>query len=118
MYTNTSNNTVEINKIGSKGNYDMFVYNKDRSFVICYNSKIDTRNPNEVLHFCVYDIINNIIVYEDLIANLSVSWFNKRIIKFTKQKAYIVSPNDSAKYSYYYDVILKKKLDLKDSNLK
>jgi len=101
---------IASEKLGEKVDFKL---NSNKSYVLCQKIKTALElNPNQPIAFFVYDIKKNEIIYEDNIANAKISWYNNTQLKIVMQKGYIVSPEDTGKSIYFFDLKSKKKIPL------
>jgi len=92
------------------GNDTLTIYNFDKSFILCLKSpKNRVINPGFVLEFFVFGTKEKNIVYEDKIANANISWFTNNELLISIQKGIIVSPTDTGKSKYIYNLKTQEK---------
>ncbi|MCF6366208.1 MAG: hypothetical protein L3J35_08405 [Bacteroidales bacterium] len=96
-------------------NDTIFSYSPKKSYVLCQKSIPENNmNPNILTEFFVYDLTSKKVIYEDKISSSHVSWYSDYELLIVQQKGTIVSPDDSGKISYLYNLKLLKKTSKKE----
>ncbi len=93
------------------GEHVEFIPNANWTYMLCQKEKSDHQPiPNQVLEFFVYDIKNQEIIYENKMANVKVDWYNNTQLMITNQRGYITGPTDTGKWTYIFDLMIRKKV--------
>ncbi|NOZ47414.1 MAG: hypothetical protein GXO79_11620 [Chlorobi bacterium] len=100
----TVNNNYKNIAFQKFGNSVLYIINKTNTYVICYKqNKTSAYNPNNNLQFFVFDLLNNKIIFEDVLYNGSVNWIEPFVIKVIS-KPEMVKEGTSGKTGYLYNV--------------
>jgi hypothetical protein len=88
-----------------------FVDNKNNLYTLCYNQQPSANlNPQQPLHFLLFDNQKNEVIYEDNLPNGSVKWIGKYQIKVEVIPGIVSIEQENIAHFYIYDVQLKKKI--------
>jgi len=91
-------------------------FSSDNHYVLCQKKRDENNvNPNNLLEYFIFDLNINEIVFEEIIANASISWKNNYQIIITRQLGIITSADDSGKSVYIYDLKAKKRIEIDES---
>lgn len=105
---------IASEKLGPEPVYDL---NPDKTHVLAYKQeKKSARNPNPFLHFLLYDIANDKLIYEDKLSSGSVKWINDFQIEVETIPGAVSSENLNKKYGYIFDVKTGKRIELTNNN--
>lgn len=91
------------------GKAAVFSFSPQKSYVLCKKAiQEDSANPNQLHDFFVVNLKTKSIDYEDKIHAVSVDWINDYNLKIVKQRGISLSPLDSGKSIYLYNMKTKK----------
>lgn len=115
MVTKPSSNTspfdyrpIAESKLGKNVSYAL---NENQTMVLCKNLE-DTSTPAMVntVRFLVISLKNNIVLYEDQLANADVEWHKNTQLKIHTFPGTVQIIPDKQKHYYLYDLETKRKL--------
>lgn len=102
--------SIAIEKLSTPTEY---IFNSTKTIVICTDrSKNVASDPTQVLHFFVYDIEKDSVIYEDSVLGGKINWFSNSIIEIGRTPGIVSGKEGEEKSSnaYYYDIKLQKKV--------
>jgi len=94
-----------------------YQYSPDSNFVACFRKEtVDESNGAPQLHFFIFDLNNEKIVFEDNLRSEKLLWIDNYKLKVTKRPGMITNdPKTNAEMmGYIYDVKQNKKLPLQN----
>jgi hypothetical protein len=93
------------------------MYNENKSYsVVVKQEKATAQNPNPVLHFFVFDLVEEKIIFEDNMAGGKIAWKNNDQIEVTVTPGTLSTELNNKIYGYLYSVTLKTKADKNSSS--
>lgn len=90
-----------------------YIFNVSKTNVVCIkqNKKL-VEDPIQALHFIIYDITKDSLIFEDSVLGGSIRWLSDDLIEIGNTPG-IVSGREGEEQSsntYYYDIKLQKKV--------
>jgi hypothetical protein len=100
--------TVTSHKLGSGVGY---LFNNSKTYVICLKKSKPTPNfPQSQIHFLVYDISEEEIIYENKIEGGEIQWVDDERVEIKMTPGIVSGDEDPNDFIQIYDVKLKKRI--------
>ncbi|NUM80758.1 hypothetical protein HUU42_08125 [bacterium] len=110
-----SNEKYRITAQSKLGDHAEFLFNQDSSFVLCMKTLNAEKNAQvNSVSFFIFDLKEQIVVFEDALANVSVEWKSNEQVQVTKIPGTVKKDNQELK-GYIFDVKSKKKIDIQSN---